>query len=192
MLTLGKITIHPGFWGMLILAKFVGAEGVLPLAALAALCHELGHLVALRLVGATVQGICFTGFGAEIRADTRYLSYGRDILCTAAGPAVNLILALLLARVSGDYLLAGANLLQGLFNLLPVPGLDGARLLHLIISWCLDPIWADRICRVVECSVAAALCIAALYFVLFCGGGLFLLLAALGILKGTLRDECGK
>lgn len=192
MLTLGRVTVHPGFWGMLVLAKLIGAGEVLPLAALAALCHEMGHLAALRLAGATVEGISFTGVGVEIRADTRYLPYGKDILCTIAGPAVNLALALILSRVSGDYLFAGANLLQGLFNLLPVPGLDGARALYLLLSWILDPMRADTLCHIVAVCIAAGLCMTALYLVLFCHSGIFLLIAALGVLKNALREECGK
>ena len=78
---------------MLLMALVAGAGEVLPLVALSALCHELGHLTALKLVGAKVEQIRLTAFGAEIRADTRYLSYGREIFCTLAGPAVNLFLA---------------------------------------------------------------------------------------------------
>ena len=81
---------------MLLMALVAGAGEVLPLVALSALCHELGHLTALKLVGAKVEQIRLTAFGAEIRADTRYLSYGREIFCTLAGPAVNLFLAVVL------------------------------------------------------------------------------------------------
>lgn len=181
MWKLGKIEITWGFWALLALALAAGAGEVLPLVLLSAVCHELGHLTALRLMGVRVEAFCFTAFGAEIRADTRYLSYGRDLACTLAGPAVNLILALVLARVSGDYLLAGANLLLGLFNLLPLPSLDGGRALHLLISWAADPLLADRVCRWVGVICAGGLTAATLNLVLLHHTGLFLLLAALGV-----------
>ena len=47
---------------------------------------------------------------------------------------MNLLLALVFARVTGDYVLAGANVLLGVFNLLPVPSLDPGRALHLLAS----------------------------------------------------------
>lgn len=53
--------------------------GVLPLVLLSALCHELGHLAALRLAGTEVELLRLTAFGAEIRADTRYLPYPKEI-----------------------------------------------------------------------------------------------------------------
>lgn len=177
---------------MLLLAVGVGAGEVLPLVAVAALCHEIGHLAALYLSGAAIEEIALTWLGAEIRADTRYLPYWKDILCTLAGPLVNIFLAFVFGRVSEDYLLAGANLLQGLFNLLPLPGLDGSRVMHLLISWCFDPNAADRICHAVELCAAGIMCIAAFVFLLYERAGLFLLLASGSVFRNVLKDKCGK
>lgn len=177
---------------MLLFALCVGAGEVLPLVGVAALCHELGHFFFLRLFGVCVEEVSFTCFGVKIQADTRYLPYGKDILCTLAGPAVNLILAVVFARVSEDYLLSGANLLQGGFNLLPVPGLDGARALHLALCWLLDPGRADRICRRVEICGAGMICAVSGYLVVFRRAGAWLFLASLGILRETFRNEPGK
>ena len=130
----GKVEVSWGFPALFLAALWIGAGEVLPLVVLAAICHELGHLAALRLVGVRVERLRLTAFGAELRADTRFLPYGKEILCTLAGPAVNLLLALLLARVSGDYLLAGANLIQGCFNLLPIYPLDGGRVISCLLG----------------------------------------------------------
>lgn len=176
----GKFSITWGSAALLVLALIAGAGEVLPLVILSALCHELGHLTALRLVGAKVEQIRLTAFGAEIRADTRYLSYGREIFCTLAGPAVNLILAVVLARAAGDYLLAGANLFLGVFNLLPLPSLDGGRALYLAVSWFTDPLLADRVSRCVGLICGGALAAGALILVVLHGTGAFLLLGALG------------
>lgn len=176
----GKISVTWGSAALLALALIAGAGEVLPLVILSALCHELGHLTALRLVGAKVEQIRLTAFGAEIRADTRYLSYGREIFCTLAGPAVNLILAVVLARAAGDYLLAGANLFLGVFNLLPLPSLDGGRALYLAVSWFTDPLLADRVSRCVGLICGGVLAAGALILVVLHGTGAFLLLGALG------------
>lgn len=178
----GKLTVTWGFGTMLLVAYLAGAGSVLPLVMLSAVCHELGHLGGLRLAGAAVERVRLTAFGAEIRADTRYLPYGREILCTLAGPAVNLALALVFSRVSGEYVLAGANLLLGCFNLLPMPSLDGGRVLHLLVSWLADPMLADRVCRPVGLGCSALLTAAALALTFQHGAGLFLLLGAAGTL----------
>ena len=175
-----KLSVTWGAVGLLALALFAGAGEVLPVVALAALCHELGHLTALALVKAKIERIRLTAFGAEIRADTRYLPYGREIFCTLAGPAVNLVLAVVLARAAGNYLLAGANLFLGVFNLLPLPSLDGGRALHLAVSWVTDPMLADRVCRWVGLVWGGALAATALVLVVRHGTGAFLLLGALG------------
>lgn len=178
----GKLEIGWGAAAMLTLAVLAGAWEVLPLVGLSALCHELGHLAALALAGAEVERLRLTAFGAEIRADTRRLSYPVEIFCTLAGPVVNLALALIFSRVAGEYVLAGANLLLGAFNLLPVPTLDGGRALHLLVSWWTDPMLADQVCRRVGLGCALLLTAAALVLTLLHRAGLFFLLAALGTL----------
>ena len=66
----GKLEVGWGFAAMLALALLAGAGEVLPLVGLSALCHELGHLGALRLAGAEVECFRLSAFGAEIQADT--------------------------------------------------------------------------------------------------------------------------
>ena len=99
---------------------------------LAAILHELGHYWVLRRLHAQVTAIRITALGAEMQVAGR-LSYGGALLAAAAGPAVNLALALLLGyggRLwSPLYLFAGAQLVLGVFNLLPVLPLDGGSLL---------------------------------------------------------------
>ena len=134
-----------------------------------------------------MERLRLTAFGAEIRADTRRLSYPREIACTLAGPAVNLLLALLFARWAVNYAAAGANLLLGCFNLLPIPALDGGRALHLLVSWCWDPILADRVCRRVGLGCALLFTAAALAVTVRYHAGLFLLMGA----AGTLLPQIG-
>lgn len=186
MWRLGKLELGWGFAALIILALLGGAGPALPAVLLTALCHELGHLLALWLAGARVEYLRLTAFGAEIRADTRRLTYPREIVCTLAGPAVNLILALFLARTAGWYVPAGSSLLLGCFNLLPVPALDGGRALHLLVSWLWEPITADRVCRRVGLCCAALLTLAALVLTVRYHAGLFLLMGAAGTLVPQL------
>ena len=192
ILRLGKVSTAPGFFLFLGGALFCGAGEILPLVFLAVLLHEMGHLLALRLFGVAVEGICFTAFGVEIQADTRFLPYVRELICTMAGPMMNIAAAFLLSRTAGDYLLAGANLLQGCYNLIPMTGLDGAHALHLLVSWWIDPMCADRVCRAVELVCAIACLLLSLFLVIYHRAGGFLLFAMVGIFVGIWRDMRAK
>ena len=51
---------------------------------LAAGVHELGHLLALHLMGVRVKRICFRLSGMELQFDGRRLSYGQEALLALA------------------------------------------------------------------------------------------------------------
>lgn len=149
---------------LLLIAVFVAAASPLCLGAvlLAALCHELGHYGALRLCGGQLEGVSVSAFGAQMRIrDRQRLSYGREALCVLAGPLVNAVLWWLLslagAYCESAYLFAGAQLVLGAFNLLPLSALDGGRLLWIGIACLTDPFLADKACRAVTLAVLLAL-----------------------------------
>ncbi len=152
---------------------------------LAAVCHELGHYLALRRLGASVKHLRICIWGAEMEvAGEEHLSYGGELLAVLAGPAVNLLLAVVLG-MAGEcaedlYLFAGAHGVLGLFNLLPVRPLDGGEALWLVTAWLTEPFTADRIAEAVSIVAGAVLCFCGL-FLLRRGGSPFLLLAAVGL-----------
>lgn len=104
------------------------------------LFHEISHAMTARAYGLPVRGITlhFLGGYTEIERDSP--TPGRDLVIAAAGPLVSLaagVLALLAARPVdqpiAEFLLlelAGANLLVGVFNLLPALPLDGGHILR--------------------------------------------------------------
>lgn len=159
---------------------------------LAAICHEMGHYLALRLCGGRVEGVSVSAFGAQmcIRQRER-LSYGREALSVAAGPLVNVTLSWLLSMAGAWreelYLFAGAQLILGIFNLLPLTALDGGRLLWIGIAYLTDPFLADKICRCVTLLTLTALTTGGFALWLRHGTG-FLLLGTVGILCGTVRE----
>ena len=186
--------ISAGFW--LLLAAAVAAAP-LPLTAaalLAAALHEGGHLFVLCLFRVPVEGLRLGAVGAVIHArGARRLSYGRELLVTVAGPAANLLLAPPLAALSArlswewGFLFAGANVLLGVYNLLPVPPLDGGRALYLVTAYCFGPTAGEAAETAVGLFCAAALTALGAYLTAVYGGALFLL-AALGLLFGAARQ----
>ena len=94
---------------------------------LACILHELGHIVAIHMLGGRVKGIQLTVAGAELMLDTAVpLSYFREAVAAIAGPLTSFLVAWVAAEMH-RYLIAGLSLAAGLFNILPVWPLDGGR-----------------------------------------------------------------
>ncbi len=135
--------------------------------ALAAVLHEGGHLLALRLMGGRVERLCLRLSGGEIRYRDD-LTYRQDALLALAGPGANLLCALVcagLARLCPRaelYRLIGCNLILALFNLLPALPLDGGRVLGALLTSCF-PLWGETVTKGVSLLVGVLLLILGLF-----------------------------
>ena len=133
---------------------------ILPLL-FAVLVHELGHLAAMWVLDCAPKRIRLVPAAVEIT--TKLQSGGRyEIFIALCGPAINLLLFAILfvnylAFSNDSYLTVGLiNLLIGLFNLLPVTGLDGGTVLFNILCRKAEPSRAALIMRIINLSVALA------------------------------------
>jgi Zn-dependent protease len=97
-------------------------------AVLAVGLHELAHVAVARAIGVRVYQVGMSRRGPFIRRDPG--TSGQNLMITLAGPGVNLLLALVLYRISPGFALS--NLVLGVFNLLPFAASDGARALNLL------------------------------------------------------------
>ena len=156
----GKVEVTGGFLLVIAWLNYTDTQGVLPVALCAAAAHELGHWVAIRLLGGRVRRLRLSAVGAELVLE-RSLSYGRECFCALAGPAVNLLLAVCFSRSREEWTLifAGLNLALALFNLLPLPALDGGRALLCAACQFTDPVAAQEVCRWVERAALFLLCV---------------------------------
>ena len=131
----------------------------------AAILHELGHIVMMRLCGVRVRCVRLRLFDVLIEAENAP-SVRADVLITLGGPAANFMFA---AAFSPFCLkLALPNLMLGVFNLLPVMSLDGGHLL----SVCLRR-RSPRVCETVL-RTATFVCLLPLMtagFILLCRSG---------------------
>lgn len=158
----------------------------------AALLHELAHYTVLRLCGVRAARFTLTGLGASLYVpELHRLSYGAELLSAAAGPLMNLLLWVLLSLTGREELtlFAGAQMVLGVLNLLPVRPMDGGRILWLATAYLTEPYTADRVAAAVGLAVSSALLALCLWLVLTTGSGLFLLLGALWLAYRSLPPE---
>jgi Zn-dependent protease/CBS domain-containing protein len=107
------------------------------------LVHELSHSLVARGYGLPVRRIVLWPLGGVSEIDREAPTPGREFAIAAAGPALSLVLGGIgwgLYQVSHTgiagaliWMLVFANLIVGLFNLLPGLPLDGGRMLRAVI-----------------------------------------------------------
>ena len=108
---------------------------------LAALIHELGHYIALRLCGVHVFGVEFSLSGARMKVGS--MSACQEFICALAGPLCGLSL-LMVARWVPRTAICGC--IHSVFNLLPIYPLDGGRLIRCVGIGERGCRWIERIC----------------------------------------------
>ena len=124
------------FWLLILLVAIVSPLTIVLSILLAAALHECGHLLALQAFHVPIEGLRLSAFGAVLHArGAQRLSYGRELVVTLAGCGMNLVCGVLTAWFSLHYVwvegfvFAGAHILLCAFNLLPIPPLDGSKVL---------------------------------------------------------------
>lgn len=127
-MTRGRVEVRDGFVVLLAALWCADRTNVLPLVLLAAAVHEGGHLLVLRLSGGRLHRLTLTCCGAVLHCALPEGRFARAAVCLA-GPAASFALTAL-AQACGWYRLAGASVLLGVFNLLPMPPLDGGMVLE--------------------------------------------------------------
>jgi Zn-dependent protease len=124
--------------------RFVVAAAFVVLLYVSVLIHEVSHCVVARGYGLPVRRILLYPLGGFSEIEREPQTPGREFLVSAAGPALSLVLAAAgygLMRVVPPDTIAGtlvsqlrwANLVVGIFNLLPGLPLDGGRMLRALI-----------------------------------------------------------
>ncbi|HTQ30811.1 MAG TPA: site-2 protease family protein [Opitutaceae bacterium] len=152
--------------------------------------HELGHSFTARRFGVNVPRILLMPIGGMAQFDSIPRRPRSELLITLAGPAVNFLIAALLAVVVrfppgweatglpltladlGRNLLI-ANLVMGCFNLIPVFPMDGGRILRALLAvrlpYLTATFWAMSIGKV----LALLAVVAALYYEYYLVAALF-------------------
>lgn len=126
--------------------------------------HELGHALAAKLYHIQTKDITLLPIGGVARLEKMPEKPGQELIVALAGPAVNVVIAMLLymflniTRLStdisvithinaGNFLISLAiiNLWLALFNLIPAFPMDGGRVLRALLSFRFSRVLATQI-----------------------------------------------
>lgn len=121
-----------GFFLLLSLALLFDRSGLAVGCICAALLHELGHLLAMAVCGVSVTAVCLCPLGVRIERAAAP-SLHRELFVNLSGPMLNLLLALVL-YCAGKFSFSAVNCALGLFELCPLPSLDGGQALFCLMQ----------------------------------------------------------
>lgn len=144
----------------------------------AALCHEFGHIIVMKLLGVGVGEIEVTLFGAEIRSVPRMLNTAGEVAVYSAGAVANIVCAgAAYLLFSGEWatVFIICSLALAVFNLLPIKSLDGGCIFAAVCRGVM-PNSADRVISAVSSVTLLVLWLASVYLLLLCGGNVSLML----------------
>lgn len=154
-----------------------------------AIIHECGHLMAAVLLGIPLRSLDVGLFGASLRVRGSLISYPKEFLLCAAGPAMNFLSALAVVIFSehrgyysecGEWFMS-VSVMLGLLNLIPAEGFDGGRMLSVILTSMLGPRISARILSVTSFLSIVILWMFSVYLLLRYGTSLSLFVFTLSL-----------
>lgn len=181
----------------------------------AAVIHEMGHILAAKLLNLKIKGIAFDYSGLRIEIDG-VMSYADEIILASLGPIANILFALIglfclncysisaeslfssvnefityggwsIIGVCGFFILA--SFIQAAINLLPIKTFDGGRILYSLIAIKAQEGIAQRILRITSGVLAFLVWTVSLYVLIRLSRGLGIYLFAISIFAIALKDE---
>jgi Zn-dependent protease len=214
---LGKVAgidifLHPTL--LLLLGVFYVFDHGLTAVALAlvlfscVLLHELGHALMARQFGIETEDITLYPIGGVARLRRMPRSPGAELAIALAGPAVNVVIAGVLALVWFSGIFGGVwepsaiesllipaikiNAMLAVFNLVPAFPMDGGRVLRALLSSWMGRVRATIIAATLGRGLALVFGFYSLFFVwspLQAAVAAFIYLAAGAELQQVLREE---
>jgi Zn-dependent protease/CBS domain-containing protein len=142
---------------------------------LCVLAHEFGHIFTARAFGVPTPDVTLLPIGGVARLERIPEKPSEELLIALAGPAVNVVIALVLLGIGGAQLdathlaavespraamidrLAAVNLFLAVFNMIPAFPMDGGRVLRAVLAIRLGHVRATEIAASIGQVVAFGL-----------------------------------
>ncbi len=133
-----RINLKPSFFVMCGLFMLLGYGRELCILIFSVTLHEMAHIFAAALCGIRAEGVIITPIGQQaIINGMENISFVRRIFVVVVGPLINLLLWFIFD--------SQINLALFILNTLPVYPLDGGRLLHYVLGYCIGVLRANRV-----------------------------------------------
>lgn len=164
--------------------------------------HELGHSLVAMAFGAKVRSVTLYPIGGVAGLDRVPRRPSRELLMALAGPAVNAVIALSLTLLRGSFpswseeatfpsslgqlrdALIHANVVLGVFNLLPAFPMDGGRVLRSVVALFFPYSRATSLAAAIGQALAVGLLLLGVAL-----GNPFLAVIAVFVFLGAGREE---
>ena len=152
--------------------------------------HEVGHLLAIYILGGKISELCLECTGGVIRYNGSRMSYTDELIAALSGPLFSLLLAIsatALGKTFGEFwfTLSGVSLVFCVFNMLPVSVLDGGRMLYMIAAHLGNISTAENICFAVSCVISLALMVSGIWLLIVTGYNFTLLICGVWLFCST-------
>jgi Zn-dependent protease len=149
------------------------------------LLHEFGHVFAARLFGIRTPDITLLPIGGMARLERMPRTPAHELVVALAGPAVNVVIAAVIAWVMGYsweaseetvmdlspanfwFVLMWWNLIMVVFNMVPAFPMDGGRVLRAVLAMVLSYERATSLAAVIGQGIAAAVVLGLLFYGIF-------------------------
>ena len=139
-----RVKLSFSFWAVVTVLLMLDRSNTAIISLISAVLHEMGHLITLCCFSSPPQSLTFGFFGMRIEKKENELSFMQEAQVAFAGPLVNIIISILSLILYKFYTceliikICTVNLLMGIFNLVPIEPLDGARVIKNTLSIFLD------------------------------------------------------
>lgn len=145
-----KVCIWFSFFAVICLFLAIGQNPWGLFCISSSMLHELGHLAAFFYMGIPPLELHFEYSGIRLVPQNRLYSTGQEVLSLVSGSIVNLFCFFVLWALNLP-VPAFFHLALGIFNLLPLQGLDGGQLLRIVLEQCCGPRLGGLISIVISC-----------------------------------------
>ena len=163
---------------------------------LSAFIHELGHIAAAHKSNVRFREMRLSPFGASLVPASTLGSFSNEIFICMAGPAINLLCAILtlstpLRAFEFGQLFILSSLFLGILNLLPISSFDGGRIVFCIIESLSSYKLAKNILCVSSFILIFSLWTLSLYFLIKASASLSLFVFSCSLFaKLFILNEC--